>query len=310
MDFTIIPATVYEKPEKITKFSQGFHHTLQTLPTWRESEIGGNGNNIRNFRKLLDTNQGGWGDPPLLMINHDFVHETIAEIKEYTKNSNATLNRAISTIKKVMTLCARSGYIQGVPVIEKLSETKRRRPARYSKDQVDRLVQIARERGDDAMAEAILLSAYSGLRQAECRRLHVDDIDWRNNVLLVGGTADTRTKGRNYREVPIHPRLESLLKSRTGLERGYHDIIFDEFPNQWNLHRRWVHVLKRMNVEDRTVTKDHYWKTLRNSFISWHLDGGTPSMKVKEWAGHSSITVTEGYYSYNTEQDHSLMAQV
>ena len=306
MDFTIIPATVYEKPEKITKFSQGFHHTLQTLPTWRESEIGGNGNNIRNFRKLSEV----WGDPPLTEINHDFVHETIAEIKEMSENTNATLNRAISTIKKVMTLCARSGYIQGVPVIEKLSESKRRRPCFYSKDQVDRLVQIARERGDDALAEAILLSAYSGLRQAECRRLHVDDIDWRNSVLLVGGTADTRTKGRNYREVPIHPKLESLLKARTGLDRGYHDIIFDEFPNQWNLHRRWKHVLRRMNVEDRTVTERHYWKTLRNSFITWHLDGGTPSMKVKGWAGHSSITVTEGYYSHNTDHDHSLMAQV
>jgi len=69
-------------------------------------------------------------------------------------------------------------------------------------------------------------------------------------------------------------------------------------------------VLQRMNVEDRTVTERHYWKTLRNSFISWHLDGGTPSMKVKEWAGHSSITVTEGYYSYNTDHDHSLMSQV
>ena len=181
MDFTIIPATVYEKPEKITKFSQGFHHTLQTLPTWRESEAGGNGNNIRNFRKLSEV----WGDPPLTEINHDFVHATIAEIKEMSDNSDATLNRAISTIKKVMTLCARSGYIHGVPVIEKLSETKRRRPARYSKEQVDRLVQIARERGDDALAEAILLSAYSGLRQAECRRLHVDDIDWRNHVLLL-----------------------------------------------------------------------------------------------------------------------------
>jgi len=306
MDFTIIPATVYEKPEKITKFSQGFHHTLQVTPTWRQSEAGGKGNNIRNFNKLAEV----WGDPPLTEIDHDFVHETLAEIQEETENTNSTVNRAVSTIKKVLNVCARSGFIKFVPVIDKLPEDKRRRPTFYTKEQVDRLVQIARERGDDAMAEAILLSAYSGLRQGECRRLHVDDIDWRNNVLLVGGTADTRTKGRNYREVPIHPALEPLLKARTGLDRGYHDIIFDEFPNQWNLHRRWKHVKRTMSREDRTVTERHYWKTLRNSFITWHLDGGTPSMKVKGWAGHSSITVTEGYYSHNTDHDHSLMAQV
>jgi len=307
MDFTIIPAAEYKKPQKISKFSQGFNHTLQTLPTWRESELPtGNQNNIRNYYKLRDI----WGDPPLVDINHDFVHATIAELIESTGNSTSTANRAISTVKKVLTLCARSGYLQGVPVIEKLKEGKRRRPEFYSKEQVDRLVQIAQGRGDDALAQAIELSAYSGLRQAECRRLHVDDIDWRNNVMLVGGTEATRTKGRNYREVPIHPRLMPLLKSRTGTDRGYHDIIFDEFPNQWNLHRRWKHVLRLMNDEDRTVTEQHYWKTLRNSFITWALDDGVPSMKVKGWAGHSSITVTEGYYSQNNSQDHNLMSQL
>jgi len=307
MDFTIIPAAEYKKPQKISKFSQGFNHTLQTLPTWRESELPtGNQNNIRNYYKLRDI----WGDPPLVDINHDFVHATIAELIESTGNSTSTANRAISTVKKVLTLCARSGYLQGVPVIEKLKEGKRRRPEFYSKEQVDRLVQIAQGRGDDALAQAIELSAYSGLRQAECRRLHVDDIDWRNNVMLVGGTEATRTKGRNYREVPIHPRLMPLLKSRTGTGRGYHDIIFDEFPNQWNLHRRWKHVLRLMNNEDRTVTEQHYWKTLRNSFITWALDDGVPSMKVKGWAGHSSITVTEGYYSQNNSQDHNLMSQL
>lgn len=307
MDFTIIPASEYKKPQKISKFSQGFNHTLQTLPTWRESELPtGNQNNIRNYYKLRDI----WGDPPLVDINHDFVHETIAELIESTGNSTSTANRAISTVKKVLTLCARSGYLQGVPVIEKLKEGKRRPPSFYSKEQVDRLVQIAQGRGDDALAQAIELSAYSGLRQAECRRLHVDDIDWRNNVMLVGGTVATRTKGRNYREVPIHPRLVPLLKSRTGTDRGYHDIIFDEFPNQWNLHRRWKHVLRHMNREDRTVNEQHYWKTLRNSFITWALDDGVPSMKVKGWAGHSSITVTEGYYSQNNSQDHELMSQL
>ena len=307
MDFTIIPAGDYVKPEKITKFSQGFHHTLQTLPTWRESELpSGNQNNIRNFHKLKDI----WGDPPLVEIDHDFVHATIAELIESTGNSTSTANRAISTVKKVLTLCARSGYLKGVPVIEKLKEGKRRRPSFYTKEQVDRLVQLAQGRGDDALAQAIELSAYSGLRQGEARRLHVDDVDWRNNVLLVGGTADTRTKGRNYREVPIHPRLKPLLKSRTGTDRGYHDIIFDEFPNQWNLHRRWKHVLRLANREDRTITEQHYWKTLRNSFITWALDDGVPSMKVKGWAGHSSITVTEGYYSQNNDQDHDLMSQL
>lgn len=306
MEFHLIPN--YKKPTKISKFSQGFQHTLQTLPTWRKSELpSGNQNNIRNFNKLYEF----WGDPPIKEIDHDFLHATLQEMHEATGNSNSTLNRSVSTVKKVLTMCARSGYIPYVPVIQKLKEEQRRRPPHYSKDQVDRLVQIARERGDDAMAMAIEISAYTGLRQAEMRRLHVDDVDWRRNLLLIGGTVETRTKGRNFRELPIHPRLVPLLKARTGLDRGYHDYVFEDFPNQWNLHRRWKHVLRNACREDRTITEGQYfWKTLRNSFITWTLDDGMPSMKVMGWAGHSSIRVTERYYSQNSEHDHELLARL
>ena len=147
MEFHLIPN--YKKPTKISKFSQGFQHTLQLLPTWRKSESpSGNQNNIRNFNKLYDF----WGDPPLKEIDHDFLHATLQEMIEATGNSNATLNRAVSTVLKVLNTCARSGYIPYVPKIEKLKEDDRRRPPHYSKEQVDRLVQIARERGDDLRA--------------------------------------------------------------------------------------------------------------------------------------------------------------
>ena len=87
-----------EKPKKITKWSEGFYHTLQTLDTWRESESTGNGNNIRNFNKLAPV----WQDPPLSEIDHDLVERTLKKIRFNTGNSNRTLNRAVSTVKKVL----------------------------------------------------------------------------------------------------------------------------------------------------------------------------------------------------------------
>ena len=117
MEFHLIPN--YKKPQKISKFSQGFQHTLQSLPTWRKSELpSGNQNNIRNFNKLYEF----WGDPPLKEIDHDFLHATLQEVHEATGNGNSTLNRSISTVTKVLSLCARSGYIPYVPKIEKLKE--------------------------------------------------------------------------------------------------------------------------------------------------------------------------------------------
>ena len=308
MEFTITPPGEYEKPKKITKWSEGFQHTLNMLPTWRESEVTGNGNNIRNFRKLRDL--GNWGDPPLTAIDSDLVKLTLEKIQAKTGNAASTVNRAISTIKKVLNCCAESGYLPYVPVISKFKVEKTRPTPHYRKEQVERLIQLARERGDDVIAQAIETSAYSGMRQAELRRLKVWDVDFHNNVFLIGGTPESRTKGRNYREVPIHPRLLPIMEYRASSARPMNSYIFDEFRNQWHLYRMWDHVYEKLKWEDRSVTDAHCWKSLRNSFISWALAQGTPVMTVQRWAGHSSVTVTEGYYSHNNAQDQAEAARM
>jgi len=306
MDFTIIPVTEYEKPKKITKFSEGFYHTLQTLDTWRASEASGNGNNIRNFNKLAEV----WKDPPLQDIDHDLVETTLKKIRFKTGNSTKTLNRAVSTVKKVLHLCARSGYITHVPVIDKFKEEKSRGTPHYRKNQVERLIQLARERGDDSIAQAIETSAYSGLRQAELLRLKVWDIDLHRQVLYIGGTPESRTKGRNFREVPIHPRLMPIVEYRGSTTRPLNSYVFDDFTSRWNLDNRFDHVIEKLRWEDRNVTDGHTWKSLRNSYITWALSQGTPIMTVKKWAGHSSVTVTEGYYDHNSENDHAEAARM
>ena len=310
MNFTIISELEYEAPKKIKTFSEGFHYTLQTLDTWRESEASGNGNNIRNFNKLQDKHLGNWGDPPLTAIDDKLVRETLKRVRAKTGNSAQTLNRAVSTIKKVLHLCAKDGYITHVPVIDKFKVEKQRRTPHYKKDQVERLIQLARERGDDVIAQAIETSAYSGLRQEELRRLKVWDVDFHANVFLVGGTPESRTKGRNYREVPIHPRLKPIMEYRASSARPRNAYIFDEFRNQWHLYRMWSHVYEKLRWEDPSITDGHCWKSLRNSYITWALSQGTPLMTVKQWAGHSSVTVTEGYYDHNSENDQAEAARM
>lgn len=306
MDFTIIPETEYEKPKKITKWSEGFNHTLQTLDTWRESESTGNGNNIRNFHKL----EKYWQDPPITAIDHDLVESTLKKMRADTGNSNSTLNRSISTIKKVLHLCARSGYLTHVPTIDKFKVEPGRGTPHFKKPQVDRLIQLARERDDDSIAQAIETAAYSGMRQAELRRLKVKDVDFHKNVFLVGGTAESRTKGRNYREIPIHPRLIPIMECRASSAFSIGSYVFDEFRNQWHLYRQWGHVYEKLRWEDRTVSEAHCWKSLRNSFITWALSQGIPLMTVKQWAGHSSVTVTERYYDHNSDNDQANAARI
>lgn len=305
MDFTIKPADEYPIPDKLTTFSEGFYYTLQTLPTWRESEATGNGNNIRNFEKLRDRHQGNWGDPPLTVIDDKLVQYTLKRIVEKTNNKPSTVNRAVSTIKTVLNLCAKHNYIPFVPRIDRMKVEGKRPTPHYRKEQVERLIQIARERGDDTMAQAIEMSAFSGIRQAELRRLRVWDIDFHKKVFLIGGTPESRAKGRKYRAVPIHDRLLPTLEVRAASSRPMKSYIFDEYRDRYHLSRDWEKCRDRLEMEDRTIQDGHVWRGLRNSYITWALSIGIPTMTVCKWAGHASVTVTEGYYDHDSVRDNA-----
>jgi len=91
------------------------------------------------------------------------------------------------------------------------------------------------------------------------------------------------TKAGRWREIPLTDGAEQALEEIRG-EDGY---VLPRMRLE-SLSRACIRESKRAGLSGSI-------HTLRHTYISHLVMGGTPLRTVKELAGHSSITVTEGY---------------
>jgi integrase len=149
------------------------------------------------------------------------------------------------------------------------------------------------------LADVILFGAYTGMRSGEVLKLKPEDIDLTNNIIMVGGTDSTRTKGRNYRVVPIHARIHSMIERRINKtllfgEDFYKDLICRHF---------------RSLLTDCGYSKLYSYHVLRHSFATWANTKGVPIRTIQELLGHACITTTEGYVKVTNEaKSNAIMA--
>jgi integrase len=282
------------KKTSIKTFSQAFNHAMTQQWDARTS----NGQNVlrhsRQFEHLA-------GDPNLAVMNSPFIHAVVEDAMDSWEWSPGSANRFISTISMTLKIAARDGYIQGVPVIKRFKEGEGRTNW-YTQDQLQKLVNFARERGDYELADLILVAVYTGARQAEIRRFKVRDIDFRPQqpVIHIGGTPDSVTKAKNYRQVGINDKIAELLQRRIQ-GRDPMDLVFGgTWINRQLINRHFNKVRDKMIHIDPYINESYCFHTLRHTYGTWQIAAGTPLMHVKAAMGHKRVETTERYV-HNTQ---------
>ena len=296
-------AIKYERPAKITTLWKAYEFTCQCSPKWSNGSNHAQ-NQLTNIRHFHDAE--GSDQIKIKVINQPWARAVLEQYVEDRadkglETSNNTLNKHLTTLRHVLRTISQEGYLNACPVF-KMWEENAYRTNYFEKEHVEQLAQYALERDDIPMAHVIRCAGYTGLRQGELMRLKVRDVDLKKGFIHVGGTADTKTKGRNYRTVSIHKSIVSILEMRTqGRERtGY---VFDEFPSRKQLYRRFLKCRDRLIYENQDlIDKSYVFHTLRHSYGTWHIQGGTSLTRVRDLMGHCSVTVTERYL-HNTPQD-------
>ena len=212
-------------------------------------------------------------------------HEFIAELEgQYL--SNATINRIISVGSTVINWTREAEKLPVTwPRVQRPKEGGRRMTY-FSREEVARLAFVAVDVFDRSdLADAIMVSAYTGVRQGELLKLKAEDLDFSTDVLWVGGRPGRETKGRNVRSIPLHDQIRPLLQNR--LDRTY--LFRDDWTNKDQLYR----VFKK--VRDHCGFSDFYvWHSLRHSFGTWLGESASPR-SIMELMGHGDMETSLNY---------------
>lgn len=272
------------QPSTIKTWGQALEYTQRTRHSWRH----GNGARTATINASHFTRLRGLSFP-VGRITQPIITEVGIELEDEGK-SDATINRVVSAVSTVLNHCSFDGLIPTPAKFRRRKESEGR-VTFYSKEEVDRLHHAAIDPfiREDA-SEIILVAAYTGARQGELLKLKAKDIDLALGNVYIGGRPDVLTKAGNWRSVPIHNRIVSILEKR----------VVDVHPNvrifgeEWNDKDQLLRTFKKIN---RYIGKDdaYVFHTLRHSFGTWCAEAGVPIRTIMDLMGHKRIETTLRY---------------
>jgi integrase len=173
----------------------------------------------------------------------------------------------------------------------------------YEPEQVEKLVNTARSFNWNDLSDIIVAAFTTGMRQDELLRMRVRDINFIDNVIVVGRRKDTKhvtgaSKGKKIVHIPILDWLKPIIKERCR-DAPPHEFVFG---NDWSSR----HILSRKFSRVRDFcgfTEDGYdFHSLRSSYITFSFRIGNAARTIQDIVGHANITTTLGY-SHCTDKD-------
>jgi site-specific recombinase XerD len=188
------------------------------------------------------------------------------------------------------TLNRRDIYFDDLPI----PKTPKRLPVVLSPEEVVRLIGAA----SSLMHRTILILLYAtGIRRAELKWLKVRDIDSERMVIHI-----EQGKGRRDRDIPMTPIVLELL-------RGY-----------WRHTQSRVYMFPSPLVPEKPISSKTVWNvvheaavragltkrigphTLRHSFATHHIEGGTDLLVLQSLLGHAELKNTLVYVHLSQRQ--------
>ena len=194
------------------------------------------------------TNACGKSAPIKSLAKASWWMEFIADMKD--EGRNTSINRIISAGRTVFET-SREAELHACtwPKVKRQKEGEARLTY-FSKEDVQRMAYAATtifDRPD--LADAIVFSAYTGVRQGELLKLKVEDIDLERDLIWIGGKPGRITKASNVRSVFIHEQVKPILMNR--LDRDY--LFRDDWTNKDQLYGRFKKVRNHCGQPDTSV---------------------------------------------------------
>ncbi|MCT4618340.1 MAG: tyrosine-type recombinase/integrase [Marinisporobacter sp.] len=197
--------------------------------------------------------------------------------------SHAYVNQALSAIKFLYKYILHKGNIlYEIPRPKK----EKKLPNILSETEVIGILNSVKNKKH----KAILFVIYSeGLRLGEIIRLKVEDIDSNRMLIHI-----KQGKGRKDRYTILSDNALEILREYAK-EYKPKEWLFPGAKKGEHLHERSVQKVFKRACENANIKKDVSVHTLRHSFATHLLEGGTDLRYIQELLGHKSSKTTEVY---------------
>jgi integrase len=192
--------------------------------------------------------------------------------------SNATVNREVAALRRVLSKAVEWKMLRENPVRLKPLEETRGRTRFLTATEIRRLLSSCPAH----LRPIVGLALGTGMRRGEILSLGWDDIDWRNRVIYV-----SNTKNGFHRYVPISPSVKNIL---TGQARIGDKVFCHEGGRPYHDNRTsFANACKRAGIEGLR------FHDLRHTAASHMAMAGVPLRTIGEILGHRTETMTERY---------------
>lgn len=239
------------------------------------------------------------GSDPIASIDGKRVEELVnAQLDRYAA---VTVRKQVTRLRQILAAAVRWGYLHENPVMDRvtLPKTQKRQLVPLTAEECNRIVASA----PDYYRCAFRVEMVTGLRQEELFGLTWKCVDLtagtiRVDYALVKGKLDWLKSDAAHRTLHIGPTTVAMLTAhRECCPATALDLVF---PAPWgspmNTHTWSVDVMRP--TAERAELPWVRLHDLRHVAASFLIHDGHDVLLVKEWMGHSTVTVTVDTYGH------------
>ncbi|ATU92232.1 tyrosine-type recombinase/integrase [Phyllobacterium zundukense] len=265
-------------------------HSLSNLTAQYISILWDEGSHKTNVRSFLGEISEILSGERFSVFTQEMLDSVIGTLRE-RGNSNATINRKMAALSKLLRKACKMGDIYNLPEFRRQKERQGR--IRFLEaEEEQRLFSAIRARCDDSYRLSVFL-VDTGCRLGEAIGLNWNDLqDSRSTFWL--------TKSGRSRTAPLTARARELIQIPHGRLKGpfsMHNQV--RFRAIWNDAKAEVGLGK----DDQVVPH-----ILRHTCASRLVRGGIDIRRVQIWLGHQTLSMTMRYAHLATNDLDSCVA--
>jgi len=221
-------------------------------------------------------------------INESDIKDYLLHLAEKKQFATSTLNQAINALKFYYGTMLKKKFMYDVVRPRK----DKKLPIVLSQEEVAKILSSV----ENIKHKAILMLTYSaGLRVGEVVKLKPEDIDSKRMLIYIRGS-----KGRKDRYTLLSQKALEILRQYW---KKYKPIkwLFGGVKEGRYLSTRSADKIFRNACEKAGIKKEISLHTLRHSFATHLLEGGTDLRYIQELLGHAHSKTTEIYTHVSTK---------